>query len=84
MSLEQVTDSVSQVNTQVIGLTPASATANLMGSISQALALASLNAVAGQQQGSLMRQASTIQGANGLFSTGSAVAGAVAEDIIEK
>jgi len=84
MSLEQVTDSVSQVNTQVIGLIPASASANLMNTISQALALASLNAVAGQQQGSMMRQASTVQGANGLFSTGHAVTGAVAEDIIGK
>ena len=47
---EQITDSVTQVNTKVVGETPAMAMGNLMLSTSQALSNAAHNATAAQQQ----------------------------------
>lgn len=81
---EQVTDSVTQVNTKVVGETPAIALGNLQMSTSQALANAALNASGAQQQATITMQAATVQGVNALMSTGSAVIGRSAEGIIEK
>jgi hypothetical protein len=81
---EQVTDSVTQVNTKVVGETPAIALGNLQMSTSQALANAALNATGAQQQATITMQAATVQGVNALMSTGSAVIGRSAEGIIEK
>lgn len=81
---EQVTDSVTQVNTKVVGETPAIALGNLQMSTSQALANAALNATGVQQQATITMQAATVQGVNALMSTGSAVIGRSAEGIIEK
>jgi len=78
----QITDSVTQVNTKVLGDTPASAMGNLMMATSQALATSAHNATTGQQQADIMWQAATVQGINALMNTGSAVTGAVANDII--
>ncbi|KZN35402.1 RebB family R body protein [Pseudoalteromonas luteoviolacea] len=79
----QVTDSVTQVNTKVVGETPAMAMGNLLMSTSQALGNAAHNATAAQQQASITMQAATVQGVNSLMSIGTSVIGRSAEDIIE-
>jgi hypothetical protein len=81
---EQVTDSVTQVNTKVVGETPAMAMGNLLMSTSQALATAALNATGGQQQAQIVMQAATVQGVNSLMAIGGSVVGSSAEGIIEK
>lgn len=80
---EQVTDSVTQVNTKVVGETPAMAMGNLLMSTSQSLANAAHNAALGQQQANVTWQAATVQGINSLMSCGSAVIGRSAEGIME-
>ena len=81
---EQVTDSVTQVNTKVVGETPAMAMGNLLMSTSHALSNAAHNATAAQQQAQITMQAATVQGVNSLMSIGSSVVGRSAEGIIEK
>ena len=81
---EQITDSVTQVNTKVLGDTPAMAMGNLMTSTAHALSNAAHNATAAQQQGQIMMHAATVQGVNALMSVGSAVIGRAGEEIIEK
>jgi deoxyxylulose-5-phosphate synthase len=79
----QVTDSVTQVNTKVVGETPSMAMGNLLMSTSQALSNAAHNATAAQQQAAITMQAATVQGVNSLMSIGSSVIGRSAESIIE-
>lgn len=81
---EQITDSVTQVNTKVVGETPAMAMGNLLMATSQALGNAAHNATAAQQQAQITMQAATVQGVNSLMSIGSSVIGRSAEGIIEK
>jgi deoxyxylulose-5-phosphate synthase len=81
---EQVTDSVTQVNTKVVGETPAMAMGNLLMSTSQALGTAAHNATSAQQQAQITMQAATVQGVNSLMSIGSSVIGRSAEGIIEE
>ncbi|WDE04339.1 RebB family R body protein [Thalassomonas viridans] len=81
---ELITDSVTQVNTKVVGETPAMATGNLLLSTSQALGNSAHNATAAQQQAQITMQAATVQGVNSLMSIGSSVIGRSAEGIIEK
>ncbi|WP_367990648.1 RebB family R body protein [Vibrio sp. NTOU-M3] len=81
---EQVTDSVTQVNTKVVGETPAMAMGNLLMSTGQALGTAAHNATSAQQQAQITMQAATVQGVNSLMSIGSSVVGRSAEGIIEK
>ncbi|MEI8631869.1 MULTISPECIES: RebB family R body protein [Vibrio] len=81
---EQVTDSVTQVNTKVVGETPAMAMGNLLMSTSHALSNAAHNATAAQQQAQITMQAATVQGVNSLMAIGSSVIGRGAESIIEK
>lgn len=80
----QVTDSVTQVNTKVVGEAPAMAMGNLLVSTSHALANNAHNASSVQQQGQLTMHASSIQGLNALMSVGGAITGRTAESIIEK
>ncbi|BCL68438.1 conserved hypothetical protein [Vibrio nigripulchritudo MADA3029] len=80
----QVTDSVTQVNTKVVGETPAMAMGNLLMSTSHALSNAAHNATAAQQQAQITMQAATVQGVNSLMAIGSSVIGRGAEGIIEK
>jgi len=80
----QITDSVTQVNTKVVGETPAMAMGNLLMSTSQALSNSAHNATAAQQQAQITMQAATVQGVNSLMSIGSSVIGRSAEGIIEK
>ncbi|NGN96236.1 glycerol-3-phosphate dehydrogenase subunit C [Grimontia sp. S25] len=81
---EQITDSVTQVNTKVVGETPAMAMGNLLMSTSHALSNAAHNATAAQQQAQITMQAATVQGVNSLMAIGSSVIGRGAESIIEK
>ena len=80
----QITDSVTQVNTKVVGETPAMAMGNLLMSTSHALSNGAHNATTAQQQGQITMQAATVQGINSLMSVGSAVIGRASEAIIEK
>ena len=79
---ESITDSVTQVNTNNLGMAPATAMGNLMLSTSQSLAAAAMNLTTGQQQANVMWQAATVQGINALMNTGNAVTGAVSGQII--
>lgn len=79
-----ITDSVTQVNTKVLGDTPAIAMGNLMMMTSQALAVSAQNLAAGQQQANVMWQAATVQGINALMNTGNAVTGTVTGQIIDR
>jgi hypothetical protein len=68
----QVTDSVTQVNTEVVGEAPAVAMANLYMATSQALSNAAHNATNAQQQGYVTSQAATTQGVATLLSVDTA------------
>jgi deoxyxylulose-5-phosphate synthase len=81
---EQITDSVTQVNTKVVGETPAMAMGNLLMATSQALGNSAHNATAAQQQAQITMQAATVQGVNSLMSIGSSVIGRSAEGILEE
>jgi hypothetical protein len=81
---EAITDSVTQVNTKVLGDTPATAMGNLMMATSQALSTSGQNLTSGQQQANVMYQAATVQVINALMNTGEAVTGTVTDQIIEK
>ncbi|MBS1772047.1 MAG: RebB family R body protein [Bacteroidetes bacterium] len=63
-----ITDSVTQVNTKVLGDAPAIAMGNLYQATAQALANAAHNAVAGQQQTNITAQAATTAGVTTLYS----------------
>ncbi|WP_114785347.1 RebB family R body protein [Vibrio tetraodonis] len=80
----QITDSVTQVNTKVVGETPAMAMGNLLVSTSHALSTGAHNATSAQQQGQVTMQAATVQGINSLMSVCSAAIGRTGEEIIEK
>lgn len=79
---DQITDSVTQVNTKVVGETPAMAMGNLLLPTSQALATAALNATSQSQQAQVMMQTATVQGINSLMTIGSSVAGKSADEIL--
>lgn len=59
---DQVTDSITEVNTETIGNSPAIAMGNLYQAVSQALGLAAYNATVAQQQGNILGQAATSKG----------------------
>ncbi|MFC1222732.1 RebB family R body protein [Pedobacter sp. BG31] len=65
---DQITDSVSQVNTKVLGDSPAMAMGNLFMATSQALANAAHNATNSQQQTNITAQAATTSGITTLYS----------------
>jgi hypothetical protein len=64
----QITDSVTQVNTKVLGDAPAIAMGNLFQATSQALANAAHNATSSQQQSNITAQAATTMGVTTLYS----------------
>ena len=64
----QITDSITQVNTKVLGDAPAMAMGNLYQAIAQALANAAHNATTSQQQSNITAQASTTMGVTTLYS----------------
>lgn len=71
----QVTDSVSQVNTKVLGDAPSVAMGNLFIATSQALSNAAHNATNNQQQSYVTMQASTTQGVATMLSIDTASTG---------
>lgn len=77
---DMITDSITQVNTEVIGDAPAIAMGNLFQSTAQALANAAHNATSSQQQTNVTAQAATTMGVTVLYSidTASAAEGTAA------
>ncbi len=65
---DQITDSVSQVNTKVLGDSPAMAMGNLFMATSQALSNAAHNATTAQQQTNITAQSATTSGITTLYS----------------
>ena len=80
---DQITDSVTQANTQVLGDAPAIAMGNLFVATSQALANAAHNATTTQQQSYVTAQASTTQGVSTLYSIDTASAGIATTKVFE-
>lgn len=79
----QITDSISQVNTKVLGDAPAIATGNLMIATSQALSNAAHNATSGQQNATVTAQAALTQGVTTLYSMETATAGVAVQKIFQ-
>lgn len=72
---DQITDSVTQVNTEVLGLAPGVSTGNFMIATSQALANAAHNATSSQGNANVTAQAALIQGVTSLQAIDTAVIG---------
>jgi hypothetical protein len=71
----QVTDSVTQANLEVLGVSPAMALANLYQATAQALSNAAHNATTSQQQNSITAQAATVMGVTTLYAIDTASTG---------
>ena len=80
---DQITDSVSQVNTKVLGDSPAIAMGNLFVATSQALSNAAHNATTSQQQTNITAQAATTQGVSTLYSIDTASTGIATTKIFQ-
>jgi hypothetical protein len=78
----QITDSVTQANTKVLGDAPAMAMGNLFVATSQALSNAAHNATTAQQQSWVTAQAATTMGVTTLFSLIGAVDGVDVTDLL--
>ena len=79
----QITDSISQVNTKVLGDAPAISSGNLMIATSQALSNAAHNATSGQQQATITAQAAMTQGVSTLYSLDIASTGIGTKEIFQ-
>ncbi len=64
----QITDSLTESNTEVLGNAPSIAMGNLYQATAQALANAAHNATVAQQQGNILGQAVTAQGVALIYS----------------
>lgn len=64
----QITDAVTQANLTVLGNSPALALAALNNALAQSLSLSLQNAVAGQQQTTILSQAATSAAVQALLS----------------
>jgi hypothetical protein len=80
---DQITDSVTQSNTQVVGDAPSIAMGNLYVATAQALANAAHNATNAQQQSYVTAQAATTQGVATLLSIDAGAAGVATQDILK-
>ncbi|MGY3451903.1 RebB family R body protein [Bradyrhizobium sp. USDA 4353] len=78
----QITDSVTQANTKVLGDAPAIAMGNLFQATAQALANAAHNATNSQQQSYVTAQAATTMGVATLYSLDTAATGIATKDIL--
>jgi hypothetical protein len=78
----QITDSVTQANTKVLGDAPAIALGNLFQATAQALANAAHNATNSQQQSYVTAQAATTMGVATLYSLDTAATGIATKDIL--
>jgi hypothetical protein len=77
----QITDSITQANTKVLGDAPAVATGNFFVATSQALSNAAHNATNNQQQSYVTMQASTTQGVATLYAIDTASTGVATQKI---
>ncbi|MBM5817444.1 MAG: glycerol-3-phosphate dehydrogenase [Cyanobacteria bacterium K_Offshore_surface_m2_239] len=80
---DQITDSVTQANTKVLGDSPALALGNLYIATGQALANAAHNATNNQQQSYVTMQASTTQAVSTLLSVDTASTGMATKRIYQ-
>lgn len=80
---DQITDSVTQANTKVLGDAPAIAMGNFMVATSQALANAAHNATTSQQNTTVTAQAATTQGVSTLYSIDTASTGIATRKIFQ-
>lgn len=64
----QITDSITEVNTSILGHSPAIAMSTLYQATAQALGNAAHNATVAQQQGNILAQAATTQGVKMIYS----------------
>ncbi|SEQ28143.1 Killing trait domain-containing protein [Solimonas aquatica] len=78
----QITDSVTQVNTKVLGDAPAVAMGNLFVATGQALSNAAHNATNNQQQSYVTMQASTTQAVATLLAVDTASAGVATREVL--
>jgi len=78
----QITDSVTQVNTKVLGDAPAIAMGNLFQATAQALSNAAHNATTSQQQTNITAQAATTQGVAMLYAIDTASTGVATSKIL--
>lgn len=78
----QITDSVSQVNTKVLGDAPAIAVGNLLVATGQALSNAAHNATNNQQQSYVTMQASTTQSVATMLSVDTASTGVATSRVL--
>lgn len=79
---DQITDTVTQVNTQSLAISPAVAMGNLYQATAQALANAAHNATMAQQQMYVTAQAATTAGVALLYSLDTAATGAAVKEIL--
>ncbi len=79
---DQITDSVTQANTKVLGDAPAMAMGNLFQATAQALANAAHNATSSQQQTNVTAQAATTMGVTTLYSIDTASDGVATSKIL--
>jgi hypothetical protein len=79
----QITDSVTQVNTKVLGDAPAMSMGNLFQATSQALGNAAHNATSSQQQTAVTAQAATTMGVTVLYSLDTAATGMATMSILD-
>ena len=77
----QITDSLTQANTKVLGDAPSIAMGNLFQATAQALANAAHNAP-GAQQGTITAQAATTMGVSTLYSIDTASSGIATSKIL--
>ncbi len=77
----QITDSVTQANTKVLGDAPAVAMGNLFQATAQALSNAAHNATTSQQQTNITAQAATTQGVATLYAIDTASTGVATSKI---
>jgi len=80
----QVTDSITQADTEVVGVVSAIAMGNFFQSGSQALALAALNATNVQQQSNMTAQSSSTMGVTTLYSIDTATGSVGTSDIFKQ
>ncbi len=78
---DQITDSITQANTKVLGDAPAIAMGNLYVATSQALSNAAHNATNNQQQSYVLMQAATTQGVATLYSIDTASTGVATSNL---
>ncbi|MCP4711229.1 MAG: glycerol-3-phosphate dehydrogenase [Planctomycetes bacterium] len=79
---DQITDSITQANTKVLGDAPAVAMGNLYQATAQALANAAHNATTNQQQANITAQAVTTQGVALLYAVDTASTGIATTKIL--